>query len=54
MAVEKLEGVQSVETDMNENTVTVTFDDERQSVDAIVKALNEAGYTVPGRTKVEG
>ena len=39
---------------MNENTVTVTFDDERQNLDDIVKALNDAGYTVPGHEKVEG
>ena len=39
---------------MNDNTVTVTFDDENLSVDEIVQVLNEAGYTVPGHEKVEG
>ena len=32
---------------MNEHTLTVRFDDEKLSLDTIVAALNEAGYTVP-------
>ena len=36
----------SVQTDMNEHTVTVGFDDENASIDAIVRALNDAGYEV--------
>ena len=36
-----------VATDMNEHTVTVEFDDDGASIDDIVKALGEAGYTVP-------
>ena len=37
---------------MDEHTVTVAFDDEKLSVDAIVKALGEAGYTVPSHSKL--
>jgi copper chaperone CopZ len=33
---------------MDAHTVTVAFDDEELSVDSIVQALNEAGYSVPG------
>ena len=51
MAVEKLPAVDSVQTDMNEHTLTVAFDDAELSVDHIVQALNKAGYTVPGYTK---
>jgi len=36
---------------MNAHTITVAFDDEELSVDAIVQTLNQAGYTVPGYTK---
>ena len=32
---------------MNEHTLTVTFDDDHVAVDDVVKALGEAGYTVP-------
>ena len=48
MAVEKLPAVDKVQTDMNEHTLTVAFDDAELSVDRIVQALNQAGYTVPG------
>ncbi|MFK7894471.1 MAG: heavy-metal-associated domain-containing protein [Myxococcota bacterium] len=41
-------GVDSVETDMNTNTVRVRFDDENLSIDQIVGALTKAGYAVPG------
>ncbi len=53
MAVEQLSAVRSVDTDMNNHTVTVAFDDEQLSVDAIVGALNQAGYTVPGYARAE-
>ncbi len=52
MAVENIEHVTSVETDMNAHTLTVAFDDERVSLDMIVNALGEAGYTVPGKKKL--
>jgi copper chaperone CopZ len=37
----------SVASDMESHTVTVEFDDDQTSIDDIVKALAEAGYTVP-------
>ena len=33
---------------MNEHTVSVTFDDEKLSIDDVVAALTKAGYAVPG------
>ncbi len=36
---------------MRDHTVTVAFDDEDLSIDAVVRALNDAGYTVPGYEK---
>ena len=48
-AVQKL-GVASVETDMNQHTVSVTFDDEKLSIDDVVAALTQAGYAVPNFT----
>ena len=50
--VEKVPEVQSVKTDMVEHTVTVSFDDEKVSIDQIVKALGRAGYTVPSHEKL--
>ena len=38
---------------MNEHTITVGFDDEKTDLDNIVSALNDAGYVVKERTKVE-
>jgi copper chaperone CopZ len=38
---------------MNNNTITVGFDDEKVNLDSIVSALNDAGYVVKERTKVE-
>ncbi len=51
MAVENVANIESVETDMNDNTVTVAFDDENASIDDVVKALNDAGYMVPEYSK---
>jgi copper chaperone CopZ len=31
---------------MNANTVTVEFDDEKVSIEDIIRALHEAGYSV--------
>lgn len=36
---------------MNKHTLTVQFDDEKTSVDQMVKALGKAGYTVPAYQK---
>ena len=33
--------------------MTVAFDDEKVDLDRIVEALNDAGYVVKERTKVE-
>ncbi len=44
--------IESVEADLRGHTVTVAFDDEQVSLDAIVKALNEAGYTVPEKKRL--
>ena len=38
---------------MNDHTITVGFDDEKLNLDHIVEALNDAGYVVKERTKVE-
>jgi len=47
VAVEKIPEVKSVETDMTDHTVTVSFDDDDLSVDQVIAVLNKAGYTVP-------
>ena len=38
---------------MSEHTVTVAFDNEELSVDQIVSALSQAGYSVPNYAKVD-
>lgn len=38
---------------MNNNTVSVTFDDESLSIDEVVTALNKAGYAVPDYSVAE-
>lgn len=45
--------MESVSTDMNAHTVTVTFDDEKTDLGPIVAALNDAGYVVKDRRKIE-
>ena len=47
-AVEKLDHVNAVETDMRAHTVTVTFDEDEQELDTIVDALGRVGYAVTG------
>ena len=37
---------------MNVHTLTVTFDDEKVTLDKILEALANAGYTVPSRKKL--
>lgn len=37
---------------MSDHTLTVRFDDDQASLEDIVDALNQAGYTVPGRRQV--
>ena len=53
MAVEKIAEVRSVDTDMNLHTITVEFDDEQVSIKDIIRALNEAGYTVPAHSRAQ-
>ncbi len=48
-----MEHVESVATDMNAHTVTVTFDDEKTGLDAIVAALHDAGYVVQREQKLD-
>ena len=38
---------------MAEATVTVKFDDQKQSLDNIIAALNKVGYTVPEYKKAQ-
>ena len=38
---------------MNAHTVTVTFDDEKTELGAIVAALNDAGYVVKEARNIE-
>jgi len=44
--VNSIDAVDSVTTDMNANTVTVSFDDDAVSLGDIVDALSQAGYSV--------
>jgi copper chaperone CopZ len=37
--------VSAAEADMDAHAVTVEFDDEKASLEAIIGALHEAGYT---------
>jgi len=36
---------------MNANTVTVEFDDEQVSLEDVIGALHEAGYSVTGHSR---
>jgi copper chaperone CopZ len=46
--VTSVEGVVEALADMNAHTVSVTFDDSKTSLEAIRKALETAGFSVPG------
>jgi hypothetical protein len=37
---------------MDAHTLSVEFDDDDLDVDDIIQALGQAGYTVPGHSKV--
>ena len=52
-AVENLDSMKSVDTDMDAHTVTVDFDDEELSIDDVVAALMKAGYAVPEYSQVK-
>jgi copper chaperone CopZ len=43
--------VSDVKTDYQSNTATVTFDDEKTSVDEMIDALEEGGYPIKGKPK---
>lgn len=47
-AVGALEGVGTVKVDLGRKDVTVTFDESRVGLDAIVAAIEEEGYDVGG------
>jgi len=36
---------------MDAHTVTVEIDDQKTSIDEVIRALNEAGFTVPKYSK---
>jgi len=44
-AAQGVSGVLSADADMSRHSVTVTLNDPKQ-LDAVIKALNDAGYTV--------
>ena len=46
-AIQKMSGIKTVVTDMNAHTVAVTLEDSETSVDAVIKELAIAGYSVP-------
>ena len=52
-AIIELDVVDSVSADPTEHTVTVTFDDTKTDLATIEAALNDAGYMVKGKDKVE-
>jgi len=52
VAVANITGPNSVTSDMDAHTITVEFDDGESSIEEIVEALGNAGYTVPDRTKI--
>jgi len=37
---------------MEEHTVTVRFDDDELSIEDIIRALGDAGYSVPSHAKI--
>jgi copper chaperone CopZ len=46
--VTSIEGVAEALADINAHTVTVTFEDTKTGLEAIKKALETAGFSVPG------
>ncbi len=44
-ALQKIPGVEKVKAEFSSKTVTVTFDADKTSVDALLKATANAGYT---------
>ena len=52
-AIEQMSGIKAVATDMNSHTVAVTLEDSETSVDAVIKRLAIAGYSVPSFDEAE-
>ena len=52
-ALTKMPGVSQVEVSFDKRLATVTFDDSKTTIDALVKATTNAGYpsTLAGSTK---
>lgn len=50
--MEKLASVTNVTTDMDAHTLTLSFDDEEQTLEAVVEALAEAGYVAKDPQKL--
>jgi len=48
-ALEKVPGVTATQVDTENATVTVSFDSERTTVPAIVRAVTEAGFSAKAR-----
>lgn len=48
-ALGELNGVQSVEVDLDKKEVTVSFDERRLEMEPIVDAIQEEGYEVEGK-----
>jgi copper chaperone len=47
-ALNPMDGVSEASVDLESRTVSVTFDDTAVSLDAIVTAIEDQGYDVPG------
>ena len=43
-ALAKLDGVTKTETDLDKRQATITFDDAKTSIEALMKATEDAGY----------
>jgi len=50
----KVEGVVDARTDMDKHEITVTLDSPDVPLDGVIRALNEAGYTVGEPIEVKG
>ncbi|HIE22459.1 MAG TPA: copper chaperone [Acidimicrobiia bacterium] len=46
-AVKELQGVEEVTVDIEPKTVSLSYDDSSVSIDQIIAAIEDQGYTVP-------
>ena len=51
--MKKLDNVTNVSTDMDAHTLTVSFDDEKLDLAAVISALEDAGYVAKDPKKVQ-